>query len=193
MADVGEKEASTSTFPNMMVYILALVFVVMGIVNSTPVIPGWDQMWHNIIGIEKLKTRAFATEWFYPLIFFIMMLLVALNHSIWRAWRERPYSWLGAFMDAALIVSAAAISLTYLIEIDSVCLIDSLNGERARIMAETLKAEIKFAELMGLPVPDTVEDPKCVSTTGVWLVLIMGISIVVFLGYNIKVWGLPLV
>ena len=193
MADVGEKEASTSTFPNMMVYILALVFVVMGIVNSTPVIPGWDQMWHNIIGIEKLKTRAFATEWFYPLIFFIMMLLVALNHSIWRAWRERPYSWLGAFMDAALIVSAAAISLTYLIEIDSVCLIDSLNGERARIMTETLKAEIKFAELMGLPVPDTVEDPKCVSTTGVWLVLIMGISIVVFLGYNIKVWGLPLV
>ena len=193
MADVGKKEASTSTFPNMLVYILALVFVVMGIVNSTPVIPGWDQMWQNITGIEKLKTRAFATEWFYPLIFFIMMLLVALNHSIWRAWRERPYSWFGIFMDAALIVSAAAISLTYLIEIDSVCLIDSLNGERARIMAETLKAEIKFAELMGLPVPDTVEDPKCVSTTGVWLVLIMGISIVVFLGYNIKVWGLPLV
>ncbi|MDG1236517.1 MAG: TRAP transporter fused permease subunit [Amylibacter sp.] len=193
MADVGKKEASTSTFPNMLVYILALVFVVMGIVNSTPVIPGWDQMWQNITGIEKLKTRAFATEWFYPLIFFIMMLLVALNHSIWRAWRERPYSWFGVFMDAALIVSAAAISLTYLIEIDSVCLIDSLNGERARIMAETLKAEIKFAELMGLPVPDTVEDPKCVSTTGVWLVLIMGISIVVFLGYNIKVWGLPLV
>ncbi|HAD27096.1 MAG TPA: C4-dicarboxylate ABC transporter [Rhodobacteraceae bacterium] len=177
----------------MLVYILALIFVVMGIVNSTPVIPGWDQMWQNITGIEKLKTRAFATEWFYPLIFFIMMLLVALNHSIWRAWRERPYSWFGIFMDAALIVSAAAISLTYLIEIDSVCLIDSLNGERARIMAETLKAEIKFAELMGLPVPDTVEDPKCVSTTGVWLVLIMGISIVVFLGYNIKVWGLPLV
>ncbi|MDG1008490.1 MAG: TRAP transporter fused permease subunit [Amylibacter sp.] len=193
MADVGKKEASTPTFPNMSVYILALVFVVMGIVNSTPVIPGWDQMWQNITGIEKLKTRAFATEWFYPLIFFIMMLLVALNHSIWRAWRERPYSWFGVFMDAALIVSAAAISLTYLIEIDSVCLIDSLNGERARIMAETLKAEIKFAELMGLPVPDTVEDPKCVSTTGVWLVLIMGISIVVFLGYNIKVWGLPLV
>ena len=193
MADAGEKQAATSIFPNRMVYILALVFVFMGIVNSTPVIPGWDAMWQNITGIEKLKTRAFVTEWFYPLIFFIMMLLVALNHSIWRAWQRRSYAWFGAFMDAALIISAAAISLTYLIEIDSVCLIDSLNGERARIMAETLKAEIAFAETMGLPVPNTVEDPKCVSTTGVWLVLIMGLSIVVFLGYNIKVWGLPLV
>ena len=46
---------------------------------------------------------------------------------------------------------------------------------------------------MGLPEPDTVDDPKCVATTGVWLVLIMGASILVFLGYNIKVWGLPLV
>jgi len=193
MADESEKQTATSIIPNKMVYILALTFIVIGIVNSTPVIPGWDEMWQKITGIEKLKTRAFATEWFYPFIFFIMMLLVALNHSIWRAWQGRSYAWLGAFMDAALIISAAAISLTYLIEIDSVCLIDSLNGERARIMAETLKSEIALAEMMGLPVPDTVEDPKCVSTTGVWLVLIMGLSIVVFLGYNVKVWGLPLV
>ena len=49
-----------------MVYILALVFVVIGIVNSTPVIPGWDAMWQKITGIEKLKTRAFATEWVLP-------------------------------------------------------------------------------------------------------------------------------
>ena len=39
-----------------------------------------------------------------------------------------------------------------------------------------VQAEIEFAATMGLPVPDTVEDPKCVSTTGVWLVLIMGAS-----------------
>ena len=193
MSLTEDQETEVSVFPNRSVYILALVFVALGILNSTPVIPGWDDMWRGITGIEKLKTRSFVTEWFYPLIFFIMMLLVALNHSIWRAWRDRTYAWFGAFMDIALILAAAAISLTYLIEIDSVCLIDSLNGERARIMAQTLKAEIAFAETMGLPVPDTVEDPKCVSTTGVWLVLIMGLSIVVFLGYNIKVWGLPLV
>ena len=193
MSQTEDQETEVSVFPNRSVYILALVFVALGILNSTPVIPGWDDMWRGITGIEKLKTRSFVTEWFYPLIFFIMMLLVALNHSIWRAWRDRTYAWFGAFMDIALILAAAAISLTYLIEIYSVCLIDSLNGERARIMAQTLQAEIAFAETMGLPVPDTVEDPKCVSTTGVWLVLIMGLSIVVFLSYNIKVWGLPLV
>tara|TARA_B110000091_G_scaffold122307_1_gene131581 strand:- start:2074 stop:4119 length:2046 start_codon:yes stop_codon:yes gene_type:complete len=96
-------------------------------------------------------------------------------------------------MDIALVVSAAAISVTYLVEIDSVCLIDSFTGERARIMAVTLQAEIEFAETMGLPVPSTVEDPKCVATTGVWLVAIVGVSMLFFLGYNIKVWGLPLV
>ncbi len=31
------------------------------------------------------------------------------------------------------------------------------------------------------------------NTTGVWLALIMGVTMLIFLGYNIKVWGLPLV
>ncbi|MFY9326067.1 MAG: TRAP transporter large permease subunit, partial [Candidatus Nanopelagicales bacterium] len=192
-SDTSHKSDEDRIFPNRAVYIIALIFVVIGIINSTPVIPGWDAMWQNITGIEKLKTRSFATEYFYPLTFFIMMLVVALKHSMWRAWQGTSRAWFGAFMDAALVVAAFAISLTYLIEIDSVCLIDALNGDRARIMAETLKAEIEFADLIGLPAPDTVEDPKCVNTTGVWLVAIMGAAIVIFLGYNIKVWGLPLV
>ena len=193
MSDTTEKQALSAMFPNRLLYVLALVFVVMGVVNSTPLIPGWDEMWRTITGAENLKTRSFKTEWFYPLVFFLMMLIVALKHSMWRAWRGTSRAIFGAFMDSALVLAAAAISLTYLIEIDSVCLIDTLNGERARIMAETLQAEIEFAETMGLPVPDTVEDPKCVNTTGVWLVAIMGAAIVIFLGYNIKVWGLPLV
>lgn len=193
MSDTTEKQALSAMFPNRLLYVLALVFVVMGVVNSTPLIPGWDEMWRTITGVENLKTRSFKTEWFYPLVFFLMMLIVALKHSMWRAWRGTSRAIFGAFMDSALVLAAAAISLTYLIEIDSVCLIDTLNGERARIMAETLQAEIEFAETMGLPVPDTVEDPKCVNTTGVWLVAIMGAAIVIFLGYNIKVWGLPLV
>ena len=55
------------------------------------------------------------------------------------------------------------------------------------------EAEIEFAEDTGLPIPSSVDDPSCVSTTGVWLVAIMGASILIFLAYNIKVWGLPLV
>ncbi len=193
MSETPDRETSAPSLQNRAVYLLALIFVFMGVVNSTPLIPGWDDFWRGITGVEDLKTHAFSTEWFYPIVFFIMMAIVALKHSMWREWRGTPRAWFGAFMDIALVVSAAAISLTYLIEIDSVCLIDSFTGERARIMAETLKAEIEFAETMGLPIPDTVEDPKCVATTGVWLVLIVGASILVFLGYNVKVWGLPLV
>lgn len=193
MSDTTEFDVQLQAFPNRTVYVLALAFVAIGLINSTPLIPGWDVFWQNITGIEGFKTRSFATEWFYPIVFFTMMLIVALQHSMWRAWRGTAKAGFGAFMDVALVLAAAAISLAYLIEIDSVCLIDSLTGERARIMAQTLQAEIEFAETMGLPVPDTVEDPKCVSTTGVWLVAIMGVSILVFLGYNVKVWGFPLV
>ena len=193
MSKSSESEQRLSLFPNRTVYVLALIFVAIGIVNSTPLIPGWTEMWRAITGVETLKTRSFATEWFFPLAFFLMMLIVAVKHSMWGEWKNTSRAWFGGFMDIALVVAAAAISMTYLIEIDSVCLIDSLTGERARIMAETLQAEIEFAETMGLPIPDTVEDPQCVATTGVWLVLIMGASILIFLGYNIKVWGLPLV
>jgi TRAP transporter 4TM/12TM fusion protein len=193
MSDTDTSTERDSLFPNKSLYVLALIFVAIGLVNSMPSIPGWEEMWRNVTGVEKLKVRAFATEWFYPIAFFIMMLIVALKHSMWRSWKGTSRAFFGAFMDAALVLAAATISLTYLIEIDSVCLIDAFTGERARIMAETLKAEIAFAETMGLPIPDTVEDPKCVATTGVGLVVIMGVSILIFLAYNIKVWGLPLV
>jgi TRAP transporter 4TM/12TM fusion protein len=193
MSENLERKAYLEVFPNRLVYAVALIFVIMGAVNSTPVIPGWDNLARSVTGLDWLKTRSFPIEWFYPIVFFIMMLVVALKHSMWRDWRGTRRAGFGLFMDVALVGCAMAVSLTYLIEIDSVCLIDTLNGERARIMAETLQAEIEFAETMGLPRPDTVEDPKCVSTTGVWLVAIMGVSILVFLGYNIKVWGLPLV
>lgn len=193
MSDVENKEQEVSVFPNRYLYILALVFVFAGIINSTPSIPGWTTMWRDLTGIDGLKVRSFPTEWFYPLVFVVMMTIVALKHSMWRAWKGTSWAAFGLFMDVALVVAAALISFTYLVEIDSVCIIDLVNGDRAKLIAETLKAEIAFAEDFGLPVPDTVDDPKCISTTGIWLVLIMGISMLVFLGYNIKVWGLPLV
>ena len=193
MSDSMTAETRNDLFPNRIVYVLALIFVVAGILNSTPLIPGWDELWRGLTGWDDLKTRSFPTEWFYPIVFLLMMLIVAIKHSMWRTWRGSSRAGLGLFMDFALIVSALAISLAYLIEIDSVCLIDQINGERARVMAETMQAEIEFAELMGLPVPDTVEDPKCMSTTGVWLVAIVGSAILVFLADNVKVCGLPLV
>ena len=103
-----------------------------------------------------------GTHWTWGSVLIIGLISRYLSNSIFLRMGGALF---GAFMDIALVVSAVAVSIRYLIEIDSVCLIDLMSGERARIMAETLKAEIEFAETMGLPKPDTVEDPKCVSTT----------------------------
>ena len=196
MSDTSsERGVEMNTQVRRAIYTLALIFVFVGIVNSMPTIPGWDGMWRDIFGNDKLSVRRFPTEWFYPFVFALMMIIVAMKHSIGRSWaRSSPLKRnFGRFMDVALVTSALAISATYLIEIESVCLIDQLNGDRARLIDSALKEAVIFAEEYGLPVPDSVDDPKCLNTTGIWLVLIVGVSVLVFLGYNIKVWGLPLV
>ena len=96
-------------------------------------------------------------------------------------------------MDIGLVAMAVIISTSYLIEIDSVCLIDQFTGERAELIAKALIDEKEFAELYGLPAPSTVDDPACINTLGIWIFPIVAVAIAVFLGYNVKVWGLPLV
>lgn len=178
-----------------LVYILALFLVLLGLVNVTPAIPGWDALWKNLTGNEFFRIRRFPTEWLFPITFFWMMLIVALKHSMWNSWAGKSAMMrrLGLFMDVALIIAAGAISLTYLIEIEAVCLIDVFTGDRERLIAKALQAEIEFAELYGLPTPDSADDPGCATTMGSWLILIMFASVIAFLGYNVKVWGLPLV
>ncbi|MEM9602479.1 MAG: TRAP transporter fused permease subunit, partial [Pseudomonadota bacterium] len=131
----------------------------------------------------------------YPIVFFWMMLIVALKHSMWRSWFDRGAITrrFGLVIDFALVFAAAAISLSYLTELEAVCLIDVVQGDRAALVQQALDADIEYAELLGLPIPDTADDPACQSTTGAWLPLILFASVVVFLVYNIKVWGFPLV
>ncbi|MDA8803909.1 TRAP transporter large permease subunit [Amylibacter sp.] len=199
---MSDQNSSNSQIPfekpvivEQLVYILALLLVLLGLVNVTPAIPGWDNLWKDLTGNEFFRIRRFPTEWLFPITFFWMMLIVALKKSMWRSWADKNTTIrrFGLFMDAALIIAAAAISITYLIEIEAVCLIDTITGDRERLVAKALQAEIEFAELYGLPAPDTADDPGCATTTGNWLILIMFGAVVVFLGYNIKVWGLPLV
>ena len=176
-------------------YGLSILIVLIGLLNSTPGIPGLDEGLQSLTGADWLTIRKFPTEWFYPIAFAMMMLCVALKHSMWASWSESSSGkrLFGLFMDVALVVAAIGISLTYLIEIESVCLIDQISGERARMMADSLARERELAELYGLPEPTTVEDPQCVATTGGLLVAIVGIAVLIFLAYNVKVWGLPLV
>ncbi|MFK7752077.1 MAG: TRAP transporter permease [Sedimentitalea sp.] len=177
------------------VYALSVLIVLVGLANAIPGIPGLDDGVRTLTGLDWLVIRKFPTEYFYPIAFAAMMLCVALKHSMWRAWHgaSRARRRFGLALDIALVMAAFAISLTYVVEIESICLIDQITGERARLMAATLEAEKEIAELYGLPAPTTVENPQCVGTTGGFLVAIVGITVLIFLAYNVKVWGLPLV
>ncbi len=178
-----------------LVYWLTVAMVIFGLINMTPGIPGYDDLAASLTGVQGLTFRKFPFEWFYPAFFALMMLIVALKHSMWRSWADASV-WrrrFGLFMDLALVLMAATISITYFVEIEAICLIDQITGDRARLIAESLQAERELAELLGMEPPTTIDDPKCVNNTGGWLVLIVGLAIVVFLSYNIKVWGLPLV
>ncbi|MEL0133688.1 MAG: TRAP transporter fused permease subunit, partial [Rhodobiaceae bacterium] len=76
---------------------------------------------------------------------------------------------------------------------EAVCLLDIFTGDRARLVAEALRSEVEYSEMMGLPIPVTADDPACLNTTQNFLPLILFGAVVVFLAYNVKVWGLPLV
>lgn len=195
------EEASTNRAPQdwgqKLVYWLALGLVFVGLANAMPGIPGVDDLFAGFLGFKNFTIRKYPYEYFYPIAFFVMMLIVALTHSVWRDQASRSGNtgrkrW-GMALDFALIIAAASVSLVYLVEIEAVCLIDQVTGERAALIAKSLAEEIQFAEDFGLPVPDSVDDPQCINTTGQWLAAILFFAVAIFLIYNVKVWGLPLV
>ena len=195
MVDASTDAGRRRSFSLRVLYFLSVAMVLVGLFNSTPGIPGYDNWAAALSGQDGLKLRKFPFEWFYPLFFTLMMLIVVLKHSMWRDWHRKSAARrrFGLFLDIAMVLMALTVSLTYLIEIESVCLVDRITGDRERLIQESLAAAAAFSESQGLPAPTTVEDPQCVNTTGGWLVLIVGLAIVVFLSYNVKVWGLPLV
>ncbi|MEM7439501.1 MAG: TRAP transporter large permease subunit [Pseudomonadota bacterium] len=195
MTDTAIDPIQNRSFALKLVYWLSAAFVIVGLVNTMPGIPGLENWAREATGMRWLAIRRFPVEWFYPGVFAAMMLIVALKHSMWRDWieRSRPRRAFGLLMDVALVTAALGISLTYMVELQAICLVDQFTGERARLIAESLAIEKENAELFGLPEPTTVDDPNCVGTTGGWLVAIVGIAMVIFLAYNVKVWGLPLV
>ena len=180
---------------NRFLYVLAFLLVVLGMLNTIPAIPGLEQLVWDLSGNNRLVVRKFPYEYFFPLIFLIMMVIVALKHSFYRTYYDSGpmVRSLSLILDLSLLLMALLISVSYVIEIDSICLIDQFTGERAELIAKSLKEEKEFAELYGLPEPDSVDDPSCINTLGPFIFLILTFSIFVFLIYNIKVWGFPLV
>ena len=195
MSEQNGAGAKSSSLVTRVIYWLAVFLVVLGMINAMPGIPGIDQWAADLAGNPNFIIRKFPFEYYYPLVFALMMVIVALHHSMWRSWADKSATRrrFGLFMDIALVFTALTIALTYLTEIEAVCLVDQYTGDRARLIEESLKIEKENAALFGLPEPTTVDDPQCLNTTEGWLVLIVGLAIVVFLAYNVKVWGLPLV
>lgn len=194
-SDNSSSEKANGVKRSSFVYWLAISLVFVGLLNVTPAIPGWDGLWKTATGLDFFKIRRFPTEWLYPIVFTWMMLIVALAHSIWRSLRQsgKAKRGFGLFLDVLLVFAAVAISVSYLVELEAVCMIDVFTGDRARLVAEALQSEVEYSEMMGLPIPETADDPSCLNTTHGWLPLILFGAVVVFLAYNIKVWGLPLV
>ena len=178
-----------------LVYWLSIGFVFVGLLNALPGVPGLDDLVVELTGNKSFVIRKYPYEYFYPIVFSVMMLIVVLKHSMWREFADHSPAKrkMGLFLDIALAVAALTISVTYVVEIEAICMIDQFTGERAELIAKSLAEEREFADLYGLPVPDSVEDPQCINTTGAWLAAIIGLSVLVFLAYNVKVWGLPLV
>jgi hypothetical protein len=65
-------------------YFLSIVMVLLGLINATPGIPGYDDLVAQITGRDGATFRRFPFEWFYPFFFSLMMIIVAFKHSLWR-------------------------------------------------------------------------------------------------------------
>lgn len=169
---------------------LALILVLVGMINTLPEIPGLQNWARTLTGQPHFRISGFSTEYFYPPMFVLMMTIVVLDASIYRAWKvSRPnLAWLGLMLDFGLLFAAFLGAFGYLVEIDSVCLIDQITGERARLIAD---AAARSDVIPGLSFE--AEVPSCQTRFGAWTLPLLFTIIALFFMYNVRVWGLPLV
>ncbi|MDB2508263.1 TRAP transporter fused permease subunit [Planktomarina temperata] len=171
--------------------VLAFILVMVGLINTMPEIPGLQDLARDLTGRPFFRVSGFPPEFFYPPIFLVMMVIVALNASVYRALKkDRPHlAWLGLLLDAGLILAAFLAALGFLVEIDSFCLIDQITGERARLIQEA--SERSAGLIPGISFE--AEVPSCQARFGIWIIPLLFTIISLFFLYNVRVWGLPLV
>jgi len=171
--------------------VLAFILVMVGLINTMPEIPGLQDLARDLTGRPFFRVSGFPPEFFYPPIFLVMMVIVALDASVYRALKkDRPHlAWLGLLLDAGLILAAFLAALGFLVEIDSFCLIDQITGERARLMQEA--SERSAGLIPGISFE--AEVPSCQARFGIWIIPLLFTIISLFFLYNVRVWGLPLV
>ena len=122
MTDATTDAQGRRSLSGRLLYVLSVALVLIGLVNATPGIPGYDGFISTLFDQPGLQLRKFPFEWFYPAFFALMMLVVVLKHSMWRDWQDRSAARraLGLFLDIALVAMAFTVSFTYLVEIESI-------------------------------------------------------------------------
>ena len=186
-----DEQTASRPLGQRIAYVLAFLLVIVGMVNTMPEIPGLQNWAREITGQQFFRVSGFQPEFFYPPVFFVMMLIVALNSSVYRSMKvEKPRrAWKGLLLDGGLILAAFLGAFGYLVEIDSVCLIDQITGERARLVQEAL--ERSEGVIPGISFE--AEVPACQARFGIWIIPLLFTIITLFFLYNVRVWGLPLV
>lgn len=173
---------------------LGFILVVLGMVNNLPNIPGLLELVQKIPGLGWVpRLSKFDNDYFFPLSFALMMFIALLNLSFVIAWRDEGVGRrvLGLSLDLLMVMTILGIVFVYLVENDQVCLLDVMNGERARLMAEMAARQKEYIEIFGVAPAD--ELPDCVTRLGVWVLpFFLGATAVLFV-YVIRYWGFPIV
>lgn len=194
---LGDMCAMTSQTPIILplgrriAILLALVLVFVGMANTMPEIPGLQDWARDVTGRPFFRVSNFPPEYFYPPVFMLMMVIVALDASVYRAWKlDKPqFAWFGLMLDVGLVIAAFLAAFGFLVEIDSICLIDQITGERARLIQDA--AERSAGAIPGISFE--AEVPACQARFGIWILPLLFTIITLFFLYNIRIWGLPLV
>jgi len=173
---------------------LGLILVVIGMVNNLPTVPGLLELVQLVPGLGDVqRISKFDAEFLFPIVFLLMMVVVVLNDSFARDWKDRSKARfsVGLTADTVMVLTTVLLVVAYWIQNDQVCLIDQFTGERDRILAANAARAEEYRSLFGTDPPE--ELPQCQAQLGGWVIPILLGIVSMFFVYNIKVWGFPLV
>ena len=191
---MSDSQSGNTDIWQRLALVLGFVLVVMGLANNLPNIPGLLESVRAIPGLGELpRLSKYNPEYFYPLTFFLMLVISVLGASFARDGfaDSKHKGLLGLGLDVLMVLVTIVVSVTYLIEHDQVCLIDQISGERARLLAEDAARAREYMEAFGTTIEQ--ELPDCQVNSGSLILPILLITIAVYFVYIIKVWGFPIV
>ena len=83
------KPAAHTSFMRNLAMVFAFILVVVGMVNNLPTIPGLLETVKSILGLGNIpRISKFSSEFFFPIVFALMMVVVLMTTSFGKAWRK---------------------------------------------------------------------------------------------------------